>query len=186
VYFGLQNSLDDSDASDDAQDDEGRSTIFDNDDDLGTARPRRTSMEEDMVYRDLLISRPTNPPSYDTAIKLHARKNDQHAYPFCVIADTPPRYSCDINLEGVFMRKMEVEETVKRPKFRNWQMVYMTLHGTALNVYTVKKQRGWWSLKEPHAPDISPDRPPWAKKGTLERPYSLIHADVGIAADYRR
>jgi hypothetical protein len=69
MYFGLPNSLDDSDESDDAQDDERHSTIFDNDDDLGTAKPRRTSMEEDMVYRDLPISRPTNPPSYDTGIK---------------------------------------------------------------------------------------------------------------------
>ena len=76
VYLGLPNSLDDSDESDDAQDNGGRSDILDNDDDLGTARPRRTSMEEDMVYRELLISMPTNPPSYDTAIKLHARKND--------------------------------------------------------------------------------------------------------------
>jgi hypothetical protein len=65
-------------------------------------------------------------------------------------------------------------------------MVYVELRGTALNVYSVKKERGWWSSSKHDGPDIMPDNPPWVKKSTLEKSYSLLHADAGIAADYRK
>jgi hypothetical protein len=97
-----------------------------------------------------------------------------------------PDYSCDVHAEGVFMRKMEIEETTKRAEYRNWHQVYVVLHGTALNIYQVKKDRGWWSSRSNDGPNVSPDNPPWIKKATLEKSYSLLHADAGIAADYRK
>jgi hypothetical protein len=30
---------------------------------------------------------------------------------------------------------------------------------------------------------VDPDNPPWVKKGKLEKTYSLLYADVGIAAE---
>jgi hypothetical protein len=152
------------------------------------------SMEEDMYYRELMTSRPAKPPSYESAMKAAvaaqrralAAAAGQGALRGGVPEDVLPQYSCDIHLEGVFMRKMEIEETTKRAEYRDWRMVYVELRGTALNIYSVKKERGWWSSTKHDGPDISPDNPPWVKKSSLERSYSLLHADAGIAADYRK
>lgn len=157
------------------------------------ARPRRMSMEEDMFYRDVMTSRPAKPPSYETTLKTAmaaqrraaALERTSGGFSHPPPADVLPPYSCDVHIEGVFMRKMEIEDTSKRAEYRNWQMVYVELHGTALNIYNVKKERGWWSTKH-DGPEISPDSPPWVKKASLERSYSLLHADAGIAADYRK
>lgn len=156
-------------------------------------RPRRMSMEEDMFYRELMTSRPVKPPSYESAMKaaLAAQRRSRAAAQggalrSFVPQDVLPQYSCDIHMEGVFMRKMEIEETTKRAEYRDWRMVYVELRGTALNVYSVKKERGWWSSTKHDGPDISPDKPPWVKRASLEKSYSLLHADAGIAADYRK
>ncbi|KAK0722802.1 hypothetical protein B0T26DRAFT_739917 [Lasiosphaeria miniovina] len=155
----------------------------------GQGRTRRMSMDEDMFYRKVMTSLPTEPPSYESAMRaaLAAQRRAAAAEegPFKgVPVDVLPQYSCDLHMEGVFMRKMEIEDTIKRAEYRNWQMVYVVLHGTALNIYQVKKERGWWSKDD--GPDISPDNPPWVKRSTLEKSYSLLHADAGIAADYRK
>lgn len=161
------------------------------------SRPRRLSLEEDYLYRAIMTqrpvrpSRPSRPPSYEiTATESFPRtldggaedglSNGAHPQP-----DRLPDYSCDIHIEGVFMRKMEIEDTIKRAEYRDWRMVYVVLHGTALNIYQVKKDRGWWSVRT-DGPNVSPDRPPWVRKATLEKSYSLLHADAGIAADYRK
>ncbi|KAK0623191.1 hypothetical protein B0T14DRAFT_427852 [Immersiella caudata] len=155
-------------------------------------RQRRMSMEEDMFYRDVMTSRPANPPSYDSAIKSglaaqrRAATQDTASTSHVPPADVLPPYSCDIYMEGVFMRKMELQDTIKAAEYRDWRMVYVELHGTVLNVYNVKKERGWWSSTKQGGPDISPDSPPWVKKSTLEKSYGLLHADAGIAADYRK
>ena len=156
-----------------------------------SGRPRRMSMEEDMFYRELMTSRPAKPPSYESAMKaaLMAQRRalaaHAHGTPAAYLPeDVLPQYSCDVHMEGVFMRKMEIEDTTKRAEYRDWRMVYVELRGTALNIYSVKKER-WWSTKN-DGPDIMPDKPPWVKKSTLERSYSLLHADAGMAADYRK
>lgn len=82
------------------------------------------------------------------------------------------------------MRKMEIENCIKRAEDRNWQTVLVCLYGTALKVFRTKKDWGWGSSKD--GPDVSPDNPPWVKKAGLDKSYSLLHADVGIAADYRK
>ncbi|KAK4239638.1 hypothetical protein C8A03DRAFT_32318 [Achaetomium macrosporum] len=155
-----------------------------------SGRRRRMSMEEDMFYRELMTSRPAKPPSYESAMKaaIAAQRKALAAVDVGSSASVPedvlPQYSCGIHLEGVFMRKMEIEETTKRAEYRDWRMVYVELRGTALNFYSVKKDR-WWSSKN-DGPDISPDNPPWVNKSTLEKSYTLLHADAGIAADYRK
>lgn len=159
-------------------------------------RPRRNSMEEDHFYRDLMTSRPKEPPSYETAMRDALREKRSGATALsarntgkcCGMDDggnPPPEYTCEIHLEGVFMRKMEIENLCKRAESSSWNMVYGKLHGTALTIYNVKKERGWWSAKS-KSPDINPDNPPWVKKGPVEKMYNLAHADVGIAADYRK
>lgn len=154
-----------------------------------SALRRRMSMEEDMFYREMMTSRPAKPPSYESAVKaaINAqRRAERSPGPHHVPGDVLPPYSCAIQMEGVFMRKMEIEETTKRAEYRDWRMVYVELRGTALNIYNVKKERGWWSSTKHDGPDISPDSPPWVKRSSLEKSYSLLHADAGIAADYRK
>lgn len=94
-----------------------------------------------------------------------------------------PSYSCSVECEGIFERKMEIENTTKRAENRQWHTVYVTLVGTALSVYAAKKDRG---LGKKGGPGISPDNPPWMKKGKLIQQYSLMHADAGIAMDYQK
>jgi Pleckstrin homology domain len=161
-------------------------------DEATPARPRRMSMDEDMFYRELMTSRPAEPPSYDSAMRAAtaAQRRAARAAATAGPGDQAPRdvlppYTCAVHAEGAFMRKMEIEETTKRAEYRNWQQVYVELRGTALNVYQVKKERGWWSAKH-DGPDIAPDNPPWVRKSTLEKSYSLLHADAGIAADYKK
>jgi hypothetical protein len=158
-------------------------------------RPRRLSMEDDFFYRELMTQRPARPPSYATAVKQPfpraadgGAENDGSLSRGLAQQQQPevlPNYTCDVHIEGVFMRKMEIEDTVKRAEYRNWHMVYVVLHGTALNIYQVKKDRAWWSVKT-DGPNVSPDSPPWVRKAALEHSYSLLHADAGIAADYRK
>jgi hypothetical protein len=146
------------------------------------------SMEEDLFYRDLMTSRPAQPPSYESTVRAAQRRALAAAGELpseSISEDVLPQYSCDVHLEGVFMRKMEIEDATKRAEYRDWRMVYVELRGTALNVYSVKKERGLWLTKH-DGPDISPDKPPWVRKSTLEKKYSLLHADAGIAADYRK
>lgn len=152
-------------------------------------------MEDDYFYRELMTQRPARPPSYATAVKQPfpraadgGAENDGSLSRGLAQQQQPevlPNYTCDVHIEGVFMRKMEIEDTVKRAEYRNWHMVYVVLHGTALNIYQVKKDRAWWSVKT-DGPDVSPDSPPWVRKAALEHSYSLLHADAGIAADYRK
>lgn len=99
--------------------------------------------------------------------------------------DTLPEYHCDIDLEGVFMRKMEITNTTQRAEDRQWQMVYVTLRGTALNIYGVKKSWQWGRARD-DGPSVDPDNPPWINQGKLLRSYSLQYAESGIASDYKK
>ena len=98
--------------------------------------------------------------------------------------DVLPPYSCDIHIEGVFQKKMEIENTTKRAEDRRWSSAYIVLHGTALEVYECRKDRSWAGRTAKTGPGVSPDRPPWLRKAALEKSYGLSYADVGIAADY--
>lgn len=96
-----------------------------------------------------------------------------------------PRYSCDIVLNGVFRMKMEIEDTVKRAEDRHWRSVFVHLGGTALHIYRVKRDWGWGlGGGGSGGPGVSPDNPPWLRRAGLVKTYTLLHADVGIAADY--
>lgn len=98
--------------------------------------------------------------------------------------ETLPAYSCSVSAEAVFQMKQEVEYTTKRAEDRRWHTVFVRLHGTALNIYHVKKDWGWGRSRD--GPSICPDNPPWVRISKLEKTYSLHHADAGIAADYKK
>jgi len=145
-------------------------------------------MDEDLFYHQIVTAtsrRPSQPPIYldellprrpSTATGLEAAVEEG--------SEMLPDYSCSINCEGVFTKKMEIENTIKRAEDRRWHSVYAILTGTALNIYEVKKEWGWGRGRD--GPGVSPDNPPWLKKGKLEKSYSLQYADVGIALDYQK
>ncbi|KAL6696066.1 hypothetical protein J3F84DRAFT_323058 [Trichoderma pleuroticola] len=95
-----------------------------------------------------------------------------------------PSYSSSIAIEGIFHKKHEIENTTKRAEDRQWHTVSVVLNGTALSIYNTKKDWGWGKARD--GPSISPDNPPWIKRAKLEKTYSLLHADAGIAADYKK
>lgn len=93
-----------------------------------------------------------------------------------------PEYSSAISLEGVFLRKLEVEGAIHRANDRNWYKVVVTLQGTALTIRKYKSS-GWFSRGATGKPQ-SPDSPADSRRGLLLKSYNLQHAEVGIAADY--
>ncbi|ETS01467.1 hypothetical protein M419DRAFT_99681 [Trichoderma reesei RUT C-30] len=95
-----------------------------------------------------------------------------------------PSYTSSIAIEGIFHKKHEIEDTTKRAEDRQWHTVAVALNGTALSIYNTKKDWGWGKARD--GPSISPDNPPWIRKAKLEKTYSLLHADAGIAADYKK
>lgn len=141
-------------------------------------------MEEDFFYQEIMTVSPrrrSQPPAYEPSKFGFDKHGD-----LVVIDEEPlPQYTCDVELEGVFNMKMEIENTIKRAEDRNWHTVYVKLQGTALSIYNVKRD---WGLNRTgkSGPNISPDNPPWVRKGALEKTYTLLHADVGIAADYQK
>lgn len=153
---------------------------------------RRLSMEEDYFYEQVMtFAQPPNPPAYHAAThgtyEGPARKGKETVLDDAVLMDEEvlPRYYCDVHMENVFQMKMEIEDAVKRAEYRNWRTMFVVLHGTALHIYSAKKEFGWGKSRM-HGPDVQPDNPSWLRKGSLERSYSLQHADVGIAADYHK
>ncbi|KAK7418861.1 hypothetical protein QQX98_003723 [Neonectria punicea] len=167
---------------------------------------RRVSMEEDIFYQQIMTSprRPSQPPPYQrdpltpstSRQEKGSRKGKEVAaggggfeshYPDTEQEEEEvlPKYQTSIALEGVFCKKQEIENTTKRAEDRQWRTVYVKLNGTALNIYEVKKTWSWGRTRD-DGPSIDPDNPPWIKKSKLERSYSLLYADVGIAADYKK
>lgn len=161
-------------------------------------------MDEDFYYQRIMPSpttaapRPSQPPPYDlhpvmtnssssSSISQHDLQPRPSVDSTCAIEDEKeplPAYSNSLVLEGIFVKKHEIENTTKRAEDRRWHNAFVELNGTALNVYTVKKDWGWGRSRD--GPTICPDNPPWMKKAKLEKSYSLLHADAGIAADYRK
>ncbi|KAF4465994.1 hypothetical protein FALBO_7151 [Fusarium albosuccineum] len=166
---------------------------------------RRVSMEEDLYYQRIMTSprRPSQPPPYQPGPHAPSTSHDgnrldkgkrlanggggkrQHRPDIINQEDHLPNYNSSILLEGVFDKKHEIENTIKRAEDRQWHPVYVTLNGTALSIHTAKKAWGWGRTRD-DGPSIDPDNPPWMKKGKLEKTYSLLYADVGIAADYKK
>ncbi|CAI4219191.1 unnamed protein product [Parascedosporium putredinis] len=146
-------------------------------------------MDEDIHYHHVVTSAPRRPSQHLT---YDPQTGDLQPPPLQmedsnVVEEGPevlPKYWCSVYCEGVFTKKMEIENTTKRAEDRRWHSVYAVLQGTALNIYEIKKD--WGLGRGKGGPTISPDNPPWVRRGKLERSYSLQYADVGIALDYQK
>ncbi|KAK8046448.1 PH domain-containing protein, partial [Apiospora saccharicola] len=135
-----------------------------------------SSPEDDAVVPD------EPPPAYDELGDISSPSSSS------LSLSQLPQYSCDIVLDAVFRMKMEIEDTVKRAADRHWRSVFVHLCGTALHVYRVKRDWGWGGRDGGNSggPGVSCDNPPWLRRAALAKTYTLLHADVGIAADYAK
>lgn len=151
---------------------------------------RRLSVEEDDFYDEVMTAepRPPNeqPPPYVPFAR--PRTASPGADSGAVAEDVLPRYSTDIELQAVWETKMEIEDTNKRAPNRQWGTALIELRGTSLKLYGVKKEWAqWgWGVTRDWVTTMSPDHPPWVHRDNLIRAYTLQHADVGIAADYKK
>ncbi|OJD35358.1 ph domain-containing protein [Diplodia corticola] len=85
-----------------------------------------------------------------------------------------PSYSCSVLFEGPLGIKTECINFFDKPcpKERQWQDVYAILRGTQLNIYRLKTTL--FSKSKKPAP------------GKLLRTYSLQHAELGLALDFKK
>jgi hypothetical protein len=85
----------------------------------------------------------------------------------------PPAYSCTVEIEGIVGIKQELSSPFQVSGHREWNDVYAILRGTQLSLYRIKYP-GLLSKKQQPKP------------GRLLRTYSLQHAEVGAASDFKK
>ena len=85
----------------------------------------------------------------------------------------PPAYTCTVQLEGIMGVKQELSSIFEISRTREWNDVYVVLRGTQLTLHR---------LKSPSL--LSKSRTPTA--GKVIKHYTLQHAEVGVAADFKK
>ncbi|KAF4538056.1 putative ph domain-containing protein [Lasiodiplodia theobromae] len=121
---------------------------------------------------------------YHNTFHTHAQPADLNAKPPAYAPRQPaekpardalPSYSCSVLFEGPLGIKTEYINFFDKPcpKERQWQDVYVVLRGTQLSIYRLKT--GLFSSKTKKA-----------VPGRLIRTYSLQHAELGLALDFKK
>ena len=95
-----------------------------------------------------------------------------------------PGYTCSLQADSVFSMKTELITPFDRCEDRLWSKVFVRLEGTMLNIHRLKTPHLF--SKAPQSLEGTRDMPAGASAGSLLRSYTLQHAEVGIAADYRK
>lgn len=85
----------------------------------------------------------------------------------------PPAYTCTVEIEGIVGIKQELSSPFQVSSHREWNDVYAILRGTQLSLYRIKNPRLLSKSKK-------------ATPGRLLRTYSLQHAEVGVASDFKK
>lgn len=85
----------------------------------------------------------------------------------------PPSYSCSVEIRGVLGVKQELSSPFSVAGNREWYDAFIILQGTQLSLYRVK-QPGLLSKNRRPIP------------GRLLRSYTLQHAEVGVASDFKK
>jgi hypothetical protein len=84
-----------------------------------------------------------------------------------------PQYTCTVHMGATAGLKQELSTPFQVAGSREWNDVYLSLRGTQLCVHKIKM------------PNIL-SKSRWPGPGRLIKSYSLQHAEVGIAADFKR
>jgi hypothetical protein len=95
-----------------------------------------------------------------------------------------PGYTCSLKADSVFSMKTELVTPFDRCEDRLWSKVFVRLEGTMLNIHRLRTPHIF--SKSAQNLEGTPDMPAGASAGSLLRSYTLQHAEVGMAADYRK
>ncbi|ORY17407.1 hypothetical protein BCR34DRAFT_470480, partial [Clohesyomyces aquaticus] len=115
------------------------------------------------------------PPSYACATKpqtLDRLNAIAQAERNALSASLPP-YTCTVAIDGILGLKQELSSPFLLAAHREWNDAYVVLHGTQLSVFRIKI---------PHV--FSKNRNPGP--GRLVRTFTLQHAEIGIASDFKK
>lgn len=85
----------------------------------------------------------------------------------------PPPYTCTVENEGILGMKQELASVFEVSRSREWNDVYAILRGTQLTIYR---------LKSPGL--LSKNRTPIP--GRVLKTFTLQHAEVGVASDFKK
>lgn len=85
----------------------------------------------------------------------------------------PPPYTCTVEINGVLGVRHELLSPFQISGQRDWSDAYVILCGTQLSIHRAKQPGLWSKSKEPTA-------------GRLISSYTLQHAEVGIASDFKK
>ncbi|KAF3922109.1 hypothetical protein ABW20_dc0110370 [Dactylellina cionopaga] len=94
-----------------------------------------------------------------------------------------PSYKCSLIKEAMFDRKLEMESPFERSGDRKWTKVYCILNHTVLNLHKVKRTA---MIVRPDPLEEDPDDPTGFGPGPLIKSFTLQHAEVGAASDYKK
>jgi len=117
----------------------------------------------------------SDPPSYECANsdKTLDRLNAQARTEAAARSAPLPSYSCSVHMEGILGLKQELVSPFQIAANREWGDVYAILQGTQFSIYRVKT---------PHLFSKSRSSGP----GRLLKSFTLQHAEVGIALDFKK
>jgi hypothetical protein len=117
------------------------------------------------------------PPSYARANDSKTlRQLEEKAQTEAEVASSttlPPPYSCTVELGGVMGVRQELSSPFHVSSTREWSDVFAVLQGTQLSLYRVKSPGLLSKTRQPTA-------------GKFIQSYSLQHAEVGVASDFRK
>ncbi|KAK6355240.1 hypothetical protein TWF696_004354 [Orbilia brochopaga] len=94
-----------------------------------------------------------------------------------------PSYKCSLRKEALFDRKIEMESPFERSGDRKWNRVYCILNNTVLTVHKIKKHP---TIARPDPLEEDPDDATGFMPGQLIKSFTLQHAEVGAASDYKK
>ncbi|KAF3911718.1 hypothetical protein AA313_de0204678 [Arthrobotrys entomopaga] len=97
--------------------------------------------------------------------------------------ETLPSYKCSLKKEAIFDRKIEMDSPFEKSGDRKWSRVFCVLNNTALNIHKVKRT-AMIARADPLEED--PDDPTGYAPGPLIKTFTLQHAEVGAASDYKK
>lgn len=115
------------------------------------------------------------PPSYTSANSDSTlnRLNAQAQNEAAALSSSLPPYTCTVQIEGILGLKQELVSPFQVAGNREWNDVYVVLQGTQLSFYRIK------------APSLL-SKTRTVGPGRLIKTYSLQHAEVGIALDFKK
>ncbi|KAH7405717.1 hypothetical protein DE146DRAFT_421002 [Phaeosphaeria sp. MPI-PUGE-AT-0046c] len=118
-----------------------------------------------------------SPPPYARAIDpntlRHLEEKAQTEAQVALSTALPPPYTCTVQMSGVMGLKLELLSPFQASGSRDWCEVFAVLQGTQLSLYRVKNASIWSKKSEPTA-------------GKLINSYTLQHAEVGVASDFKK